>query len=87
MKMTFERGCFGENGKFGEQTLKFKPQNSNDKSKRPIESGDFDECAEFGENGKYGKNSSTLMPNKIAKGPPGKWRIWRNSPKMRLNFL
>ena len=27
------------------------------------------------------------MPNKIAKGPLGKWRIWRNSPKMRLNFL
>ena len=87
MKMTFERGYFGENGKFGEQTPKFKPQNSNDKSERPIESGDFDECAEFGENGKYGKNSSTLMPNKIAKGPFGKWRIWRNSPKMRLNFL
>ena len=27
------------------------------------------------------------MPTKIAKGPLGKWRIWRNSPKMRLNFL
>ena len=27
------------------------------------------------------------MPNKIAKGPLGKWRIWRNSPKMWLNFL
>ena len=55
--MTFERGYFGENGKFGQQPPKFKPQNSNDKSKRPIESGDFDECAEFGENDV--KNSST----------------------------
>ena len=27
------------------------------------------------------------VPNKIAKRPLGKWRIWRNSPKMWLNFL
>ena len=46
--------------KFGEQPPKFKPQNSKDKSKRLIESGDFDECAEFGENDEHGKNSSTF---------------------------
>lgn len=27
------------------------------------------------------------VPNKIAKRPLGRWRIWRNSPKMWLNFL
>ena len=89
IKMTFHRGYFGENGKFGEQPPKSKQYIPTTSQRGPLKVAILTNVPNLAKMASIAKirQPRNYMPNEIAKEPLGKWRIRRNSSKMWLNFL